>query len=137
MTARKMLVFNLLLAVLAVGGVGLSRDVRAQNFDPGGSQGGGGFNNFVDDPLNRVTVTVRVEPVGRFCVRVIEAVGYDPRLNRMLYRTAIGGDVVVSLGVTAYENAFASARTQGDAATALAAGRRDASSFRRGRESCG
>ena len=74
--------------------------------------------------------------VGDFCVRAIEAVGYDPRLNTRLYRIAFDSGPMTSLGVTAYENAFASARTQGDAMAALSAARFDARPYRRGPGEC-
>lgn len=102
-----------------------------------GSMGAGGpiIENF-DHTRYRATVSIRTVPVGEFCVRVVEAIGFDPRLNRRLYRVRFDSGPITSLGVTAYENAFASARTEGDAVRAVAAGQHDASPYRRSRGQC-
>ena len=99
----------------------------------GGAHSGRGDT---DSRNNRVTVSIRVVTVGDFCVRAIEAVGYDPRLNTRLYRVGFDSGPMTSLGVTAYENAFSSARTQGDAMMALAAARHDARPYQRGPGEC-
>lgn len=104
---------------------------------PGGApEPRGGPSPQIEDPRNRTTVSIRTIPVGEFCVRAVEAIGYDPRLNQRLYRVGFDSGPMTGLGVTAYENAFASARTQGDAARALEAARYDARSFQRGRGEC-
>jgi hypothetical protein len=104
---------------------------------PGGAiEPRGGMDPQIEDQRNRSTVSIRTIPVGEFCVRAVEAVGYDPRLNQRLYRVGFDSGPMTGLGVTAYENAFASARTQGDAMRALAAARHDARSFLRGRGDC-
>ncbi len=102
----------------------------------GGVDHGGGPVPQLEDPLNRATVSIRTVPFGEFCLRAVEAVGYDPRLNQRLYRVGFDSGPMTPLGVTAYENAFASARTQGDAARALAAARADSRSFLRARGQC-
>lgn len=96
----------------------------------------GGPEPNVDDPRNRLTVSIRTVPVGEFCVRAVEAVGYDPRLNQRLYRVGFDSGPMTSLGVTAYENAFSSARTQADAMRALAAARHDAEPYQRPPRAC-
>ncbi|MGL4286085.1 MAG: hypothetical protein ACRCVA_07075 [Phreatobacter sp.] len=98
--------------------------------------GPGGDRMQTDDPRNRVTVSVRTVPVGAFCVRAVEAVGYDPRLNQRLYRVRFNSGVMASLGVTAYENALASARTEQDALHGLEYAQRDAAPFRRSPADC-
>ncbi|AVO46196.1 hypothetical protein [Phreatobacter cathodiphilus] len=107
--------------------------VRAQ-FNDGGGLGGG--RGDIDSRNNRMTVSIRVVTVGTFCVRAVEAVGYDPRLNQRLFRIGFDSGPMTSVGVTAYENAFSSARTEGDAAAALAAAQRDAQPYRRGPGQC-
>ncbi len=105
---------------------------------PGGidlNQGGGPVPD-IEDRRNRTTVSIRTVPVGEFCIRAVEAVGYDPRLNVRLYRVGFDSGPMTGLGVTAYENAFSSARTQDDALRALASARADARSFARGRGQC-
>lgn len=96
-----------------------------------------GDDNPIEDRRNRVTVSIRTVPVGSFCLRVVEAVGFDPRLNRRLYRLGIETPPMTSLGAVAYENALASARTQGDALAALPAARRDARPYVRDAAGCG
>ncbi|WP_439572837.1 hypothetical protein [Phreatobacter sp.] len=98
--------------------------------------GGGPILERFDDSRNRQTVSIRTVPVGEFCVRAVEAVGYDPRLNRRLYRVRFDSGPITSLGVVAFENAFSGARTEGDAVRALAAGQHDAAPYRRGRGEC-
>lgn len=90
-----------------------------------------------EDPRNRSTVSVRTVPVGAFCVRVVEVVGYDPRLNQRLYRVRLDSGVLASLGITAYENALAFARTENDALRSLDLARHDAETFRRSPGQCG
>lgn len=102
----------------------------------GGVDHGGGPVPQIEDPFNRATVSIRTVPFGEFCVRAVEAVGYDARLNQRLYRVGFDSGPMTPLGVTAYENAFASARTQGDAVRALDAARADSRSFQRGRGQC-
>lgn len=116
---------------------GLSSPADAQ-FIGGGSAGSGGYGGerLGEDPRNRLTVSIRTVPVGEFCVRAVEAVGYDPRLNQRLYRLGFDSGPMTSLGVVAFENAFSSARTQGDAMRALAAAQADARPYRRGPGQC-
>lgn len=90
-----------------------------------------------EDPRNRSTVSVRTVPVGAFCVRVVEVIGYDPRLNQRLYRVRLDSGVMAGLGVTAYENALAFARTETDALRSLDFARHDAETFRRNPGQCG
>lgn len=97
--------------------------------------GGPIIDNF-DHTRHQATVSIRTVPVGEFCVRVVEAIGFDPRLNRRLYRVRFDSGPITSLGVVAYENAFAGARTEGDAARAVAAAQNDASPYRRSRGQC-
>lgn len=125
-----------LAAAVLVGSLALATAVSAPavaQYHGGGAQSGRGDT---DSRNNRVTVSIRVVTVGDFCVRAIEAVGYDPRLNTRLYRVGFDSGPMTSLGVTAYENAFSSARTQGDAMMALAAARHDARPYRRGPGEC-
>jgi hypothetical protein len=105
---------------------------------PGGIDfgNGGGPVPEIEDRRNRTTVSIRTVPFGELCVRAVEAVGYDPRLNQRLYRVGFDSGPMTGLGVTAYENAFSSARTQDDAVRALSAARADARSFARGRGQC-
>jgi hypothetical protein len=100
------------------------------------NDGGLGGRGDIESRNNRLTVSIRVVPVGNFCVRAVEAVGYDPRLNQRLFRIGFDSGPMASNGVTAYENAFSSARTQGDAVAALAAAQRDAQPYRRGPGQC-
>lgn len=123
---------SLLIAAAAV--LALSAPAFAQW--TGGVDHGGGPVPQIDDPFNRATVSIRTVPFGEFCVRAVEAVGYDARLNQRLYRVGFDSGPMTPLGVTAYENAFASARTQGDAVRALAAARADSRSFLRGQGQC-
>ncbi|WP_296572284.1 hypothetical protein [Phreatobacter sp.] len=104
----------------------------AQSFDGGGQSGRGD----VESRNNRLTVSIRVVTVGDVCVRAVEAVGYDPRLNQRLFRIGFDSGPMTALGVTAYENALASARTADDAMAALAAAQRDARPYRRGPGQC-
>lgn len=119
------------LGLAAALGLALVAPAAAQ-FHGGGAGGRGG----IDTDRNRLTVSIRVVPVGDFCVRAVEAVGYDPRLNRRLYRVGFDSGPMTSLGVTAFENAFSSARTQADALAALAAAQHDARPYRRSRGEC-
>jgi hypothetical protein len=100
---------------------------------PGGL-GDGRFDT--DSRNNRMTVSIRVVPVGNFCVRAVEAVGYDPRSNQSLYRVRFDSGAMTSLGVTAFENAFSSARSEGDAVRALSAAQADARPYRRSPTEC-
>jgi hypothetical protein len=102
------------------------------NFDPGG---GPIIENF-DHSRYRATVSIRTVPVGASCVRAVEAIGYDPERNIRLYRVRFDSGPIAPLGVVAYENAFASARTEGDALRAVAAGQSDAAPYRRSRGQC-
>lgn len=90
-----------------------------------------------EDPRNRKTVSVITVPVGAFCVRAVGVVGYDPRLNQRLYRVSFDSGTMVDLGVTAYENALASARTEAEALRGLSLGRQDAAPYRRDPGHCG
>lgn len=120
----------LILAPVLMGSV--SRPALAQSFDSGGQSGRGD----AESRNNRLTVSIRVVTVGDVCVRAVEAVGYDPRLNQRLFRIGFDSGPMTALGVTAYENAFASARTADGAMAALAAAQRDARPYRRGPGQC-
>jgi len=125
-----------LAAAALVGSLALATAVSAPavaQYYGGGAVSGRGDT---DSRNNRVTVSIRVVTVGDVCVRAIEAVGYDPRLNTRLYRIAFDSGPMTSLGVTAYENAFSSARTQSDAMAALAVAQHDARPYRRGPGGC-
>lgn len=98
--------------------------------------GGGPIIENFDHTRHRATVSIRTVPVGEFCVRAVEAVGYDPERNRRLYRVRFDSGPITSLGVVAFENAFASARTERDAIRAVAAGQNDAAPYRRSRAEC-
>ncbi|MDP2801591.1 MAG: hypothetical protein Q8O26_06885 [Phreatobacter sp.] len=113
--------------------VGASPPPAHAQFNGGGGHAGRGDT---DSRNNRLTVSVRVVTVGNFCVRAVEAVGYDPRLNQRLFRIGFDSGPMTSLGVTAYENAFSSSRTQDDAVAALTAARLDARPYRRGPGEC-
>lgn len=102
----------------------------------GGGLRGGGIDA-VDARANLSTVSIRIMPIGRFCVRAIAAVGYEPRLNQQLYRIEIDSGPMNSLGISAYENALQSARTPAEARVAVSAARQDAGPFRRDRPACG
>ncbi|QCI65610.1 hypothetical protein [Phreatobacter stygius] len=121
-----------LAAAVAVVPLLLTAPASADRF--GGAPGGDRFQ--IEDPRNRVTVSVRTVPVGAFCVRAVEAVGYDPRLNQRLYHVRFNSGVMASLGVTAYENALSSARTERDAVQGLEYAQRDAAPFRRNPGDC-
>ncbi len=136
MSSHRMSIRAGLAAAALVGSLALAGAVSAPavaQYYGGGAHSGRGDT---DSRNNRVTVSIRVVTVGDFCVRAIEAVGYDPRLNTRLYRVAFDSGPMTSLGVTAYENAFSSARTQGDAMAALSAARFDARPYRRGPGEC-
>jgi hypothetical protein len=132
-TIRTRLSAGLAAAALVLGTALAAFPVQAQ-FNDGGGLGGG--RGDIDSRNNRLTVSIRVVTVGSFCVRAVEAVGYDPRLNQRLFRIGFDSGPMTSVGVTAYENAFSSARTEGDAAAALAAAQRDAQPYRRGPGQC-
>ncbi|MGU9979929.1 hypothetical protein ACJ4V0_07800 [Phreatobacter sp. HK31-P] len=132
MPIRPGLAAAVLAGALALAGA-VSAPATAQYYGGGGAHSGRGDT---DSRNNRVTVSIRVVTVGDFCVRAIEAVGYDPRLNTRLYRIGFDSGPMTSLGVTAYENAFSSARTQGDAMAALSAAHYDARPYRRGPGAC-
>ncbi|MEI8143991.1 MAG: hypothetical protein WCH83_00880 [Alphaproteobacteria bacterium] len=110
----------------------------AAQFSGGGDGGGGGANGNEnrDTPANRLSVTIRAVPIGAKCVRAIGAYGFDPRLNQELYRMSFDSGPMTGLGLNAYENAFSSSRTPGDAAKSLDAARKDAASFRRDLSAC-
>lgn len=136
MSSHRMSIRAGLAAAALVGSLALAGAVSAPavaQYYGGGAHNGRGDT---DSRNNRVTVSIRVVTVGDFCVRAIEAVGYDPRLNTRLYRVGFDSGPMTSLGVTAYENAFSSARTQGDAMMALAAARHDARPYQRGPGEC-
>jgi hypothetical protein len=135
-TTRSRLSAGLAAATLALGAAlvpAAPPPVLAQ-FNDGGGLGGG--RGDIDSRNNRLTVSIRVVTVGSFCVRAVEAVGYDPRLNQRLFRIGFDSGPMTSVGVTAYENALSSARTEGDAVAALAAAQRDAQPYRRGPGQC-
>jgi hypothetical protein len=135
-TTRSRLRAGLAAATLMLGAAlvpAAPQPVRAQFNDGGGLSDGRGDT---DSRNNRMTVSIRVVTVGSFCVRAVEAVGYDPRLNQRLFRIGFDSGPMTSVGVTAYENAFSSARTEGDAVAALAAAQRDAQPYRRGPGQC-
>jgi hypothetical protein len=102
-----------------------------------GGGGRGGDQSTLDDNRNRVTISIRVVPVGAYCVRPVEAVGYDPRLNQRLFAVPIKAGAMASLGVTAYENALAFARTAQDAVRGLEYARADAAPYLRDPGHCG
>lgn len=139
--ALRSLVLPVALAATLAGGVfGLSAGgatpALAQFYGGGSSGGFGGGERPNEDPRSRMTVSIRTVQVGEFCVRAVEAIGYDPRLNQRLYRLGFDSGPMTSLGVVAFENAFSSARTQGDAVRALAAAQSDARPYRRGPGQC-
>lgn len=111
--------------------VGLAATASAQF-----SRGGDGGRSSIDPRTDRSTVSIRIVPVGDFCVRAVGAVGYDPRANQRLYNVGFDSGPMTSLGVTAFENAFSGARTQGDAMRALSAARHDAQPYRRSAADC-
>jgi F0F1-type ATP synthase membrane subunit c/vacuolar-type H+-ATPase subunit K len=119
--------------LLGIALAGASPPLAHAQFNDGGGHSGRGDTDSLN---NRLTVSVRVVTVGNVCVRAVEAVGYDPRLNQRLFRISFDSGPMTSLGITAYENAFASARSQGDAMAALAAAERDARPYRRGPGGC-
>jgi hypothetical protein len=102
----------------------------------GGGGNGSGDRSNLEDPRNRTTVSIVTVPVGAFCVRAVEAVGYDPRLNQRLYRVRFNSGAMASLGVTAYENALAFARTEQDALRGLEYARADAAPYVRDPSTC-
>lgn len=125
----------LLLAALLAAAPGLA---LAQTFNGSGSGGGGHGDNdgAIDLRANRMTVSIRTIPVGQFCLRAVAAIGYDPRLNQRLYALQFDSGPMTPLGAVAYENAFASARTEADARTALANARRDSQPYGRSAGAC-
>lgn len=125
----------LVLAALLAAGPGLA---LAQSFSGGGGGGGGHGSNdgTIDQRSNRMTVSIRTVPVGQFCLRAVAAIGYDPRSNQRLYAIQFDSGPMTSLGAVAYENAFSSARTEQDAASALASARRDSQPYSRSAGAC-